>query len=674
MPPVLHRQRNFCFDVHAGGGEPTPKGSPAAATAEGVPEVKKGTGVFMPLTMRTPAAGTAPPGGGGGWGGGGKHQPYGRRRNVSTGCLVDGSGHEPSRRSISSSNLAARLPGGRGNLPPPHPGGTVLMGMSIAEEQHYHAGLLASALATSAPSGGLAHPMQLGLAGLPASPPGLSQPTSLQQQLSLQQSLGPQASLSQQPSLQQQLSQQPSLQQQLMQLNSTSTSPRTSNAGTTVSSDTAELLALSGVLAPANSRHTGELAGVACGSNGQISAQALQTFYGPSTSLAAPYTAADLLPGLPSASRSFAAAQPSNGLPGTNNSSPLASPTAGSFAAAATGGSSAAIGHQPSFSKWALLNGLEQLQASGSGGADTVLEQHEEQIQKRIDELIMMKQLLQLKHQHKQQQASLQQEQLKQQQLLQMQQLQQKQLLQQQLLQAQRSDSSSTCSGRSITVLQKELALQQQQMLQVQHSDASSSSQGRSPSLTALQHELLLQVQGSDSSGSGSQGKRMVQMQQELLQSLRLQAVDDPATALPTPPVSCGSSLLLARSPSQGVLQPLGAPVEGHGLACVQNGRMHVSAGASPFVSVSGAMMAPAGDERDNGANGLGGSNIATMSAALAAGRASSLQPWASGASLASSTSGFLFGAGADAASAAGERSWDVLARDASMPLPTSLD
>jgi len=67
----------------------------------------------------------------------------------------------------------------------------------------------------------------------------------------------------------------------------------------------------------------------------------------------------------------------------------------------------------------------------------------EEQIQRRIDELVMMKKLLQMKQQHKQQ-LELSHQQREQQQLLQMQQMQQQSLLQQQMLNVQGREPSGS--------------------------------------------------------------------------------------------------------------------------------------------------------------------------------------------------------------------------------------
>jgi hypothetical protein len=246
-----------------------------------------------------------------------------------------------------------------------------------------------------------------------------------------------------------------------------------------------------------------------------ISIDALQTFYGPSALRPTP-GGADVLPSVESSSDlgslllvmnsssnpllselpGAAAAAPPPPTPGSSNSSGpghITVPTPAA-AAAAAGGGGAPIISQVSLSTWAVPQVSPTATAAGTelSSFDAGSSDIEEMIQKRIDQLLLQKQLLQLRQQHKQQQA-----------LLQLQQQQQEQALQQQLQSLQRVGHKLPQKQSSERMLQQ----QQQQQQQVQPS---------SNSFTGMQSLQQLQVQPSSNSFTGMQP--MQQQQQGMLQ------------------------------------------------------------------------------------------------------------------------------------------------------------
>uniref|UniRef100_A0A383WKT9 Uncharacterized protein n=1 Tax=Tetradesmus obliquus TaxID=3088 RepID=A0A383WKT9_TETOB len=526
--------------------------SPQSSKASGKPA---GTGFFLPLAMRssesTPKNERV----------NSRAKPS-RQRNVSTPNI--GLGSSAVDRTVASlrSNSSSNLRNGRRHTPDGHPR---RFSLSIEEDcaAHYgrmpdmqagpgnasqlaafpasayssHAAAVAAALAaTSAGQACSATSMpqqqqqqQLNLAAFSQLPPGLEQP--LQQHRA-----SPRAH---------DMQRQHTPPVQLPALDSSSSaSPRVSSSsgGGLLEAGSSSMAALPARLAAQAEPVPG---------SSRISADALQTFYGTNVNVSAlqqPLSGpVDVLPSVDSSSDlgpllvmhsssspalselpGPAAPSPSPATPGGGGSGGLGHATAASPAAAAA--AAGADGTRPIFSQLSLntwaVPPVPQADATPAREPDAGspnMDDSEEIIQKRIDELLLQKQLLQLRQQHKQQQA-----------LLQQQQQQQEQALQQQLQTLQRSEHKLPQKQSSERMLLQQQ--QQQQVLQVQPSNGSFTgmqslqhlqvqpssgsftsmqvqpSNGSFPSMQSLQH---LQVQPSSGSFTSMQPMQQQQQQQQ---------------------------------------------------------------------------------------------------------------------------------------------------------------
>jgi hypothetical protein len=338
-------------------------------------------------------------------------------------------------------------------------------------------------------------PQQLNLAAFTQLPPGLEQP--MQQQ-------GAAVPLH----MRQQL---PSPTVPLPNLGgSQSTSPRVSSSNGAVHDTSSGIAALS-------ARLTAQQEPVACST--PISLDALQTFYGPSALEPVPSRVVEVLPAVDSSSNIGSLLLPMNSSNNTalpeqpaaaaaGRNSPGHATIASQLQAAAAADGSTHIYSQVSLNTWAVPQ-VPQVPSSAAAAAadgttdhhsfDTVssdLEESEDMIQKRIDQLLLQKQLLQLRQQHKQQQA-----------LLQLQQQQQEQALQQQLHMLQSGEHKAQHKQS------KDLLQQQQQVLQVQ------SSNGSFTSMQPMQQQQLLQVQPSNGSFTSMQPMQQQQVMLQVQQS-----------------------------------------------------------------------------------------------------------------------------------------------------------
>jgi hypothetical protein len=406
-----------------------------------------------------------------------------------------------------------------------------------ASSYNEHAATVAAALAASSAgqaSRVVSMQQQLNLAAFTQLPPGLEQPMQQTMQQTMQQS-------SPQGMVQQRGGTQGMMQQQLRAV-ATSTSPRSCGS----SSSSIGLQEPGNSMAALSARLAAPQEPPKCST--PICPDALQTFYGPgvlqpvpaAVDVPADGSSSDIgsllllvnssggsssKPGLaevPVAATASSTVSSSLGQRATPSPPPAA-------AAAAAAASSPHILSQVSLSTWAVpeVPSGAAAAATESLSFDTIssdVEENEEMIQKRIDELLLQKQLLKLRQQHKQQQALLQLQQEQQEQALQ-QQLQMLQsgqhkapqkrnseplLLQQQVLQVQ-------LSNESFTGMQS-LQQQQQQQQQVQRSNGSFSSMHLLQQQPQQEQQQVLQVQLSNGSFTSMQSLQQQQQQQQQVQ------------------------------------------------------------------------------------------------------------------------------------------------------------
>jgi hypothetical protein len=357
-----------------------------------------------------------------------------------------------------------------------------------------HAASIAAGLASSAghASRAASVPQQLNLAAFTQLPPGLEQP--MQQQNGAQQML-----------------QQHTPSMQLPAVAGSSPRSHASSSSIGLQETGSNMAALSVRLAAPHDPSK-------CST--PISPAALQTFYGPDI-LQPVGASVDVLPPVGSSSDIcplLLAINSSTSTPGLAEmpaAAAAAAPASNSStsvppAAAAAG--SPHIFSQVSLSTWAVPE-VPAVAAAATAtehvSFDTVssdVEDSEELIQKRIEELLLQKQLLKLRQQHKQQQA-----------LLQLQQQQQEQAIQQQLQLMQRGQHKLPQKQNN------EPLLQQQQ--QVQPNNASFTSMQ-----SAQEQQQVLQVQLSNGSFTNMQPLQQQQQQQQHV--LQVQASGGSFTSL----------------------------------------------------------------------------------------------------------------------------------------------
>jgi hypothetical protein len=570
----------------------------SSASAQDAGKAFKGTGVFMPMVSRPATVHDR--------GSSGRSKPA-RRRNASTGSLQQQQHLAPAR-STSSNNLGSRLTGQPQQQPELRQIKEVAF-MSIQEEvandsatpvdvqparastaftgSDYSHQAVTAALTASATAGPFVPPpppplhLQLDFAGSSAS-------LGLPQQVSL-------ASTNGSPNI-------------ALAPNSSSLSKSSPffAADPLVQVQVPPIrVALAADQAPTTAAAAAAAASL---SSQAISTEALQTFFG-SSGLQLPNVGA---PGATSGSRDRVSLDMSsaarlsclqsaanfNGslLSLSSVNSPLPSPR--SLASCVNLGTvqptAGTVFGQPSFNKWAVADAIDSVQypPDSSSACQNPVGDTEEQIQRRIDELVVMKKLLQMKQQHKQQLELLHQQQREQQQLLQMQQMQQQSLLQQQMLNAQAREASGshvtdpTKFHTTTTALQRELLLQQQQLMTGQGND---SCDGHDL-LQHLQRELLLQplaaanqqqpqIQSSCNAASNLSLPDLQSMQHDLLLlQLQLQQAEgnmSSATSLP----SCSLGLPAASTMSSLLPGPSGSLLGALQLPCT------AAAGGAPRVS-----------------------------------------------------------------------------------------
>lgn len=387
-----------------------------------------GTGVFMPMIGRSSS----------------RSKPQ-RRRNASTSCLSDhGRSTQPQRNNSSTNLLGPRAGTSSGAMLIPGSANSLYPGMAQPAHQP----------STQDRSSGVVLPAGFSRSATAAMLSSATQPLNVAgQQAGLAASPQPQVLLAQQQQVQAPLS--PFAAVLSGSASSTSNSPRFDSLDS-------EAVPLNGCMSlPGDA---GLLA--ACGSVGvrQPSVSTASSFSfmphsddvaqrGPQALLIADPTGS-YLPGfgIPDAAVHPAPVSGSGPAPGVRRSASF-SGTGGAISAQPVmlSSSSLAGNAEPIMSQWASLGLSEQDVLSAlthveATRTDVSLEQQQDAIEQHINKLNLMKQLLQLKQQHKAQQR-----------LLQLQQQQQEQLLQQQLMTVQASGGASRSPSTETQSLQQEL-------------------------------------------------------------------------------------------------------------------------------------------------------------------------------------------------------------------------